>query len=197
MGELKSAFEIAMEKTRAMGKASPEELKQQEFVPQGERLAARYLRDEINLTAELAKYDAQSRKYVTIGVLGVLLRNIDLPKNDVARAASKKAMEGLKALKSDKGGVENVYSKLRRLFKHYEQEGEQQKQQAYEAFKADFERRVRQQAQQQGKPLPPNVDLQVELQPQFQEQWRMTLAKFQEQYYRMLEEYKRELEKLS
>jgi len=88
-----------------------------------------------------------------------------------------------------------VYTKIRRLFKHYEQEEEQQKHEVYEALKREFQTRLRQQAQQQGLPMPGNID--VERQPQFQEQWRRALAQFHEQYYRLLEEYKRELERIT
>jgi len=192
MAELKSAFEIAMDRAKKMGAASPEEIKKRDLVPQGERVAAKYLRGECSLTAELSKYDDEARVYVAEGARGIFLRNIDLPRSDVAKGINRMAMEGIKGLKADKGGVENVYTKMRRLFKHYEQEGEQQRREAHEAFKKEFQAMLEQQAQQQGLPAP--VDIDVEVQPQFQEQWRRVLVQLDEQYYRLLEEYKRELE---
>lgn len=192
MAELKSAFEIAMDRAKKMGEASPEEVKKRDLVPQGERVAAKYLRGECSLTAELSKYDDEARVYVAEGARGIFLRNIDLPRSDVAKGINRMAMEGIKGLKADKGGVENVYTKMRRLFKHYEQEGEQQRREAYEAFKKEFQTMLEQQFQQQGLPAP--VDIDVEVQPQFQEQWRRVLVQLDEQYYRLLEEYKRELE---
>lgn len=190
MGELKSAFEIAMERAKRLGEASQEEVRKGNFVPQGERLAARYLRGECNLIAELSKYDEEARGYVTEGAKGILLRNIDLPRNDLAKEINRTVMEGIKALKADKGGVENVYSKIRRLFKHYEEEGEQQRSQAYEMLKGEFQRNLQQAAQQGG--LSGRVE--VERHPQFQEQWRRTLAQLDSQYQRLLEECKQELE---
>lgn len=191
MGELRSAFDIAMDRARRLGEALPEEAKRRDLVPEGERLAARYLRGECSLTAELGKYDDEARGYVADGVEEVLLRNIDLPRNETARGINRGAMEGLKSLKADKGGVENAYSKMRRLFKHYEQEGEQQRREAYEAFKREFLTSLERQFQQQGLPAPADID--VEVQPQFQEQWRRALLQFDEQYYGLLEDYKREL----
>ena len=190
MGELKSAFEIAMERAKRLGEASQEEVKKGNLVPQGERLAARYLRGECNLIAELSKYDEEARGYVAEGAKGILLRNIDLPRNDLAKEINRTVMEGIKALKADKGGVENVYSKIRRLFKHYEEEGEQQRSQAYEMLKGEFQRNLQQAAQQGG--LSGRVE--VERHPQFQEQWRRTLAQLDSQYQRLLEECKQELE---
>ncbi len=190
MGELKSAFEIAMERVKRLGEASQEEVKKGNFVPEGERLAARYLRGECNLIAELSKYDEEARGYVAEGAKGILLRNIDLPRNDLAKEINRSVMEGIKALKADKGGVENVYSKIRRLFKHYEQEGEQQRSQAYEMLKREFQRNLQQAAQQGGL----SGREEVERHPQFQEQWRKTLAQLDSQYQRLLEECKQELE---
>jgi len=190
VGELKSAFEIAMERAKRLGEASQEEVKKGNLVPQGERLAARYLRGECNLIAELSKYDEEARGYVAEGAKGILLRNIDLPRNDLAKEINRSVMEGIKALKADKGGVENVYSKIRRLFKHYEEEGEQQRSQAYEMLKGEFQRNLQQAAQQGG--LSGRVE--VERHPQFQEQWRRTLAQLDSQYQRLLEECKQELE---
>ncbi|MFQ5987535.1 MAG: hypothetical protein ACE5H6_01665 [Dehalococcoidia bacterium] len=190
MGELKSAYEIAMERAKRLGEASQEEVKKGDFVPQGARLAARYLRGECNLIAELSKYDEEARGYVAEGAKGILLRNIDLPRNDFAKELNRSVMEGIKALKADKGGVENVYSKIRRLFKHYEQEGEQKRSQAYEMLKREFQRDLQQAAQQRGS----SIRVEVERQPQFQEQWRRTLAQLDSQYQRALEECKQELE---
>ncbi len=57
MGEIKSAWEKAMEKVEKLGKPSEEELKQLEYVPAGNRLAARYLKEKtFDLDAELIKY---------------------------------------------------------------------------------------------------------------------------------------------
>jgi len=194
MGELKSAFDIAVERAEKLGEASPEEIKKRDLVPEGERLAARYLKGQCDLTVELSKYDEEARGYVAEGVRRALLRNLDVPKNDVAKRTNRRAMEGIKSLKQDRGGVENIYSKLRRLFKHYEEEGAQQRSQAYEALKRDFYRNLQQLAQQRGVPM--GISINVESHPQFQEQWRLTLVKLDSQYRTLLEEYKQEIERI-
>ena len=194
MGELRSAFDIAMERAEKLGEESHEEIKKRDLIPQGERLAARYLKGQCDLTVELSKYDDEARGYIAEGVKAVLLRNLDTPKNDVAKRTNRRAMEGIKSLKQDKGGVENVYSKLRRLFKHYEEEGAQQRSQAYEALKQDFRRNLQQLAQQQG--VPTGISIDVERHPQFQEQWQLTLTKLDAQYRTLLEEYKQEIERI-
>ena len=123
MDEMKSAYERAMERAEGLGKASEEDLTKWKYLPEGAKLAAKYLRDEFDLATEIGKYEEKVRQHVVQGAQEAFLRNIDLPKNDLAKKKSKKVMEAIKELKRDKVGIENVYTKLRRVFSHYEKEG--------------------------------------------------------------------------
>ena len=192
MDEMKSAYERAMERAESLGKASEEDLTKWKYLPEGAKLAAKYLRDEFDLATELGKYEEKVRQLVIQGAQEAFLRNIDLPKNDLAKKRNKKVMEAIKELKRDKVGIENVYTKLRRVFSHYEKEGEQQRRQTYEAVKRDFEAKLMQAAQQQpGVAPPPKVN--VESHPQFQQEWRRVLAQLDSQYLKLLDEYKKEI----
>jgi hypothetical protein len=192
MGDIKSAREIALEKAEKIGEATDEERLRWKHVPEGEKLAARYLKQNLNLVSELGNFDQSIVRYIKEGATDILLRNIYLPKNDLARKNNKKAMEGLKALKSDKVGVENIYSKMRSLFNHYIEQGEQQRRQAYEQLKAEFTAKVQQAVQQQlGTAVGFNID--IERQPQFQEEWHKLLVRLDSQYIVLLNEYKQEL----
>ena len=135
MGDIKSAREIAREKVEKLGEVTDEERLKWKYVPEGEKLAARYLKQNLNLVAELGKYEEKVVRYIKEGATDILIRNINLPKNDVARRNNKRAMEGLKTLKSDKIGVENIFSRVRNIFAHYAEQGEQQRKQAYEQLK--------------------------------------------------------------
>jgi len=189
---IKSAREIALEKAEKIGEATDEERLRWKHVPEGEKLAARYLKQNLNLVSELGNFDQSIVRYIKEGAAEILLRNIYLPKNDLARKNNKKAMEGLKALKSDKVGVENIYSKMRSLFNHYIEQGEQQRRQAYEQLKAEFTAKVQQAVQQQlGTAVGFNID--IERQPQFQEEWHKLLVRLDSQYIVLLNEYKQEL----
>lgn len=197
MGEMKSALERAMERAEKLGKPSDEDLMRWKYVPEGEALGARFLRDECDLGAELRKYDDSVRKYVVDGVVQVLARNLGLPRNEVAKKLNKKAMEAIKDLKRDKVGVENTYSKLRRVFNHYLHEGEQQRKQAYEALKIDVEQKMRQAMKKEMGASAASVRINIEAQPQFQQEWRRVLSQLESQYSKLLEEYKQELLKAS
>ena len=192
MADIKSAREIALEKAEKIGEATDEERLRWKYVPEGEKLAAKYLKQNLNLVTELGKYEAGVTPYIKEGASDILIRNINLPQNELARKNNKKAMEGLKTLKKDKIGVENIFSKMRNIFNHYIEQGEQQRKQTYKRFKADFEAKVQQAIQQQmGSMVGFKID--VERQPQFQEEWRKLLAQLDSQYIILLDEYKQEL----
>jgi len=196
MGDIKSAREIAEEKLARIGEVTEEERLRWKYLPEGERLGGKYIGENVKLVAELERYEANERKYVVEGVGNILARNINLPRDDSTKSNNRRAMDGLKALKSDKVGVENVFSKMRRVFSHYEQEGEQQRRQAYQTLKADFEAKVQQAiAQQLGQVTGFKVD--VEKQPQFREEWHRVQAQLESQYIRLLDEYKQELKDIT
>jgi hypothetical protein len=192
MGEIKSAFEKAMERVDGIGQASKEEKLQWNYIPEGQRLAAAHLKEDTNLLSELGKFREEERRFVTRGLQEVLLRNITLPLNEVAKKNNKKAMDAIKTIKKDKAALENIYTKMRRVFDHHAQQGEQQRKQAYEMLKQEFQLRIQQAMQQQG--LPPGTKINVESQPQFQDEWRRTVAHLDGQYNTLLDEYRREIE---
>ena len=192
MGDIKSAREIAEEKLAKLGEATEEERLKWEYVPEGERLGGRYIKEDVNLVAELQQYQGEVRKHIVKGAGDILIRNMNLPRDDSSKRNNRRSMDGLKILKSDKVAVENVYSKIRRIINHYEQEGEQQRRQAYQALKADFEAKVQQAVAQQIGPVT-GFKVDVEKQPQFQEEWRRVQAQLDAQYIKLLDEYKQEL----
>ena len=196
MGDIKSAREIAEEKLARIGEATEEERLRWKYVPEGEMLGGKYIGEDCNLVVELERYEENVRKHVIEGAGNILIRNINLPKDDITKKNNRRAMDGLKALKSDKVSVENVYSKIRRIFNHYEQDGQQQRQQAYQALKADFTAKVQQAIAQQMGPVT-GIKVDIEKQPQFQEEWRRVQAQLESQYIRLLDEYKQELKAIT
>ena len=191
MSEMKSAFERAMERAESLGAASEEDVKKWKYLPEGEKLAALYLKDEGDLLSELDGYDEEARRIVVEGAQEVMVRNLDLPRNEQAKRTNKKVMEAIRELKRDKVALENVYTKIRRIFGHYEQEGEQQRRQAREATKQEVEARMIQAMQQMGQAPPARMN--VETQPQFQQEWRKVLAQLDSQYLNLLDEAKQEI----
>jgi hypothetical protein len=189
---IKSAREIAMEKVAAMGEVTEEERLRWKYVPEGEKLAAKYMNQNLNLATELEKYDGPAIGYIKAGASDILLRNINLPSSEPTRKNNKKAMEGIKSLKKDKIAVENTFSKIRNIFNHYTEQGEAQRRQAYQQLKSEFSAKVQEALKQQlGTAAGMRID--IEKQPQFQEEWRQLKIQLDSQYITLLNEYKQEL----
>jgi len=192
MGIIKSAAEIAKEKLEKMGEPTEQERLKWKYGPEGGKLAALYLKEDTNLISEVKKYDDKAKQFIITSVNEILLRNISLPRNEAARKINKKAMDGLKALKNDKVAVENVFSRMRHVLDHYVQEGAKQKKQAYEALKSEFEAKL-QEAIRKQTGVNARMKIDVEKQPQFQEEWQRMQAQMEAQYENLLDEYKKEL----
>jgi hypothetical protein len=101
-------------------------------------------------------------------------------------------MDGLKELKKNKAAVENVFKRMQHVLDHYVQEGAKQKKQAYESLKAEFEAKI-QQAIRQQTGVDAKMKIDIEKQPQFQEEWQRVVAQMETQYTNLLDEYKKEL----
>ena len=103
-------------------------------------------------------------------------------------------MDGVKILKTDKPKVEAALNQIRHIFNHYNEQGEQQRKQAYAALKADFQAKLEQALRQQMGGNISGVRIDVEKQPQFQEEWRKLKTQLESQYFKLLDEYKQELD---
>ena len=195
MTEMKSAWEKAMEKVEKLGKPSDEELKQLEHVPIGNRLAARYLKEEdYNLDAELTKYKGTgSRKYIIQGAEEIFLRNITLPQNEGAKQTIKRAMSGIRLLKENKNQLEAIFDRINNLLSYYEQA----RQQTYTQFKQSFEAKL-QEASQALQRQPKNAaSIEAELQQQLQEEWHRISSQLDAQYEKALEEHRQQILKIA
>jgi hypothetical protein len=175
-----------------MGEPTEEERLEWKYLPEGEKLAARYLKQDVELLTEISKYDKKAAKYVTEGVSGVLIKNINLPRDDASKRINKLALDGIKAIKTDKTHVEAVLNQIRHVFNHYTEQGEKQMKQAYASLKNDFQAKVEQALRQQGGTMA-GVRIDIEKQPQFLEEWRKLKVQLEGQYLKLLDEYKLEL----
>lgn len=193
MGEIKTAAQIAAEKLAKMEAPTEEERLKWKYGPEAEKLAARYLREDIDLAGEVKQYDEKPRKLVIKTVGGILLKNITLPQNEIARKTTQKAMEGFKALKNNKSAVDKVYQHLQHVLDHYVQEGAEQRKQAYEQLKQQMEAQFQQMLRAQTGTSTARMKIDIEKQPQFQEEWQRVQAQMEGQYLQLIDEYKQEL----
>jgi hypothetical protein len=193
MGDIKSAREIAMEKIASLGEPTEAERLEWKYLPEGEKLAARYLKGDAKLQEELAKFDKKAVSCVSRGVSAILIKNINLPRDEMAKKTNRVAMEGLKAVKTEKAKLEAMLNQISQIFNHFATQGEQQRNQAYQAVKQDFQQKVEQALRKQMGDSAANMRIDIEKQPQFQEEWRKVKSQLDNQYIQVLSELKQQL----
>ena len=191
---VKTALERAMERAEGLGKITSDELKRLEFLPLGNGIAARYLKEEeLSLEAELAKTKGTgNRKWVVLGIQETLLSNIALPRDAASKHASKKAMEGITLIKENKRGVKATLSKIETLFGYYEQA----RLELLRELKKDFETRLAEAQRAMQYQIGGAAKVNAETQQQFQEEMRRAMGQLDMQYEKSLQEHKKELARL-
>ncbi|OAQ20983.1 DUF6657 family protein [Thermosulfurimonas dismutans] len=185
MGEIKSALEIALEKAEKIGRASREELKLEELKEKGQRLAAKFLNseEEIDLAAEIARLNPSEKGPFIKGIIFTLLRNINLPRDEYALEGAKKALLGLEIVFSAFPDVKQLTQEIERLLSQYLQH----RKALYEQLKQQFESQLAGVEEALRNQMGVQVQVDVEMQPQFQEEWRKVRDQLDPQYERQLE----------
>ena len=195
MGEMKSAWQIAMEKADKLGKVSPDELNSIKYVPEGNRIASQFLQDEkTDLLSELAKFPADdAARFIKNGIDEILVRNITLPRNDEDIRKTNRAMAGLRLIKENKKQLESILGLVNTLVNQYQQA----LQQTYAEFKKKAEVTIQQASRtarpQRGDQMP----LEQKLQLQLQEEWREVHSQLDAQYDRALNEHRQKILELA
>lgn len=195
MGEMKSAWQIAMEKADKLGKVSPDELNSIKYIPEGNRIASQFLQDEkTDLLSELAKFPADdAARFIKNGIDEILVRNITLPRNDEDIRKTNRAMAGLRMIKENKKQLESILGLVNTLVNQYQSA----LQQTYAEFKKKAEVTIQQASRtarpQRGDQMP----LEQKLQLQLQEEWREVHSQLDAQYDKALDEHRRKIRELS
>lgn len=133
MGEIKSAFERAMEKVKTLGKLSPEEMKQrqeEEYTPVGRAVADRYLQHGYAhfFLEELGKYQGEEKDIVVRAALSRLVEAVQLRDKEV----NERAIGGILYVKKEekitpvREKLATLYQELQEIQRHrYEMEGKE------------------------------------------------------------------------
>ncbi len=185
MGEMKSAYERALERAEALGKLSSEELRERreaEYTPVGRALADRYLKHGYRdvLREEAGRYSGEAKDIVVRAALSRLGEAIELGNYEI----TERAIEGILAFK-DTEEIGEVVKRIKGLSKEYE-EAERLK---FEEERAGIEREVRELLHQ----LRISGSAVGEINLEASEAWRESSGKLYSQFNERLEELKREL----
>ncbi|WP_456473430.1 DUF6657 family protein [Desulfolithobacter sp.] len=187
MAEIKSTMDLVMERAARMGKASSEELQQEEARKEGMRLAADYLAGNVkNPAAELEAKDPALQTTIRRGMIEGLMRNLSLPRDEVQKQRSDRAADGLVELSGGAGDIAAICREIGHILGQYNKHRDQLRTQLEEQVRMQYEQLMG----RQGAMQPDDVKLEATLQQKFQEEWIRIENDLTGQYNQALEQHK-------
>lgn len=181
MGEIKSSWEIAMERTAGI-KSDKLSIRQSELKKNGQKIASEYMDAEAAkpdiITSGLKHYSREERHTVEKAVLEILLSHITLPRNGDFEEKVQRVMTGLKPLLENKRVIQEISSQLSQFLNQFLQHREQ----LTEQLKQQYTPQLRQKQQQLKKQYGYEVELKHEQDPEFNSLLRKNLQHLESQY---------------
>lgn len=190
MVEIKSTMDLVMERAARIGKASREELQQEEMRKKGILLAVDFLEGRLDALKEaIGGYDKAAQAVIRQGAAESILRNIFLPRDDIQRQRADQAIKGAIDLSGGARDVTAICRELHTIFDGYNQHREQLRGQLEEQIRMQYEQLL---ARQQGV-RSDRVKIDPTLQPKFQEEWSRIEEELSRQYSKALDQLKMQL----
>ena len=182
--EIKSTLEIVLEKVEKLGKASKEELRREELIKEGRRLAAKFLNEkDFSLLKALAAVKPEDKPLILRGMVDTLVRNIVFPRDEHAIAEIERALLGLEQVFAAFPQVKQLTAEIKKLLLLFYQQQKQIYEQFKQQFKAQFSEVEEALKEQYGE----QIKVDIEMQPKFQEEWRKIKGQLEEQYRQQLD----------
>lgn len=193
MDRIKSAYEMAMERFKERKEVPPEEIEKMEYIPIGKAFAAKFLWEkDFDFLQEINKHPDKTKSYILDGAQETFLNNIQMPVDRATLDTTKKALEGLFIIKSNKEALKEISGQMEHLFNYYEKTIEQ----AFGQFKENFSARIAASMKSIEKKVGGKIKVDPEKQPGFREEWMKAVSSLNNQYNNLLTEQKEKLKKI-
>lgn len=190
MAEIKSTMELVLERAARMGKATSEEIEQDEAKKIGMQLIAAFLDGKGDGPAQvLAEQEPARQTAIRLGMLDILLRNLFLPRDEQAQKRTEQAARALIDLAGGAGDIASICQEMQHIIGQYRQHREQLRGQLEEQMRMQYEQLLAQQmgAQADGLKIDPTT------QPKFKEEWGRIEAELDSQYNQALNQHRQQL----
>ncbi|MFN3921493.1 MAG: hypothetical protein ACK4K4_03740, partial [Caldimicrobium sp.] len=186
--EIKSAWEIALEKAEKIGKASKEEL---EWEKQKERaliLVGKFLRGESQNFKEeveifLRDIPEKNKKKILKVIMEALLKNLVLPREEYHLKEIKDLLKALRDFFINIPQIDKLFQETEKMLTEYYH----QKEAIYQEMVRRFSEGISALEKAVSEQLGAQVKLSPESHPQFQEEWKKIKDHLDKEYSRQLE----------
>jgi hypothetical protein len=189
MGEIKSALEIALERTKSV-EVNKESVEANKFQKQGKSLVSKFLDDTTyNLEEDLKKYEKKQVQWIKEGIFQVLLANLILAQDQIALKKVKRVGEALALVIRDQRLLKSIFTQLESFFEEYIGEKERLR----EALVQQYTPRLKQKEEELSKKMGGPIKIDVDSDPEFVSLLRKTLGQLDDRYQAVLNQVKDQL----
>jgi hypothetical protein len=189
MGEIKSALEIALERTKSV-EGNRESIEANKYRKEGKALVSKFLDDtSVNLKESLQKYEKKQLEWIKEGMFQVLLVNLVLPQDQLLLKKIRRVGEAFFFVITDTRFLKNVFSQLESFFEEYSGERERLR----EALIKQYAPRLKQKEEELSKKMGVPVNIDVSSDPEFNSMLRKALNQLEDRYQAVLNQVKEEL----
>ncbi len=192
MGEIKSALELALERTADV-EGDRESLEAYENKQEGKRILSRFLDDpEFELKKTLKSYDRKRRDQVRRGLFDALLGNITLPSDQQGMQRIQSLAPAFEAVIDDRKSFNQIYDQIVQLLSQYLRD----RQQLIEQLRQQYEGRLRQKEEELARQTGQRMRLDPSQDPEFAQALQQNLQQLQQQYTQVIDQAREQLESL-
>ncbi|MDR2730362.1 MAG: hypothetical protein LBB81_05625 [Treponema sp.] len=190
MGRIKSALEIALERTENV-QSDKSSIKQFDAKQNGKKLANAWLEGSVNLADEIKKTPAEQQKSLKQGIFDVLITQIALPavKDDEKRLDV--IGKGLHIV-INSGKITALFAQLKEVFAQYLQEVSHYEQ----ALRAQYAPKLRQKEEELSRRLGREVRIDPFQDPEFAAFYNQNMNTLKANYETVIEQVKEETRRM-
>jgi hypothetical protein len=192
MGEIKSALEIALERTRDV-EGDHENVKSHELKQKGQKSASKFIKGEISdLSKAFKEQTGKELRWFKEGVYETLISNLSLPTGEQSLEKMDTLEKGFTALTGEKKATSGLFGQLGQFFKQYLGDIEQ----LIEALDAQIAPRLKQKAEAMTQQTGMEVQIDPASDPEYAAALNQNKNQITERYREALNQAKGELRKL-
>lgn len=195
MTEIKSALELALEKTQDI-ESDKGTLLANERRTDGKRLASKYLKpgdEKTDIADALKQFKNDEGNFVREGFFETILANLNLPSDAEYKERLKHLESGIHMVTKEKRQVSYLFQQVDQFLEQYLQTKEQVNEQLKTQYEPQLKEKERLLAQQMGA----QITLTPESDPEFMNLLAKNYARLDEQYNQALGQVKEELKRVA
>ena len=189
MGKIKSALELALEKTSKIT-VDKEKIEENKYLKQGKIVISKLLKDpEYLINNSFKDVNKKQKKWMRQGMINVLMSNFVLPKDEESLTNIKKIEDAFYKVISNIKYLETIFSQLKSFFGEYLNEVEHVK----GLIDKQYAPRLKQKEDELSKKLGREVQIDPAQDPEYISIVRNNLSQIEDKYQSILAKVKEDL----